>query len=196
MKRFIFNQEYFEESNEKKKGFKDNDTFKGYTLDQIEKEKQIVLCNEINISRSAFINKLNENRNKRFNEDDYNQLNELDPLLMLDVDKLVKKLIVKIQTDIKKDNVKFLIYAMLIKYAADDKKDRKEWQTLEEIKENAPQKIKIDDNKLETILKEETIVIDTKGNRGNIFKKKEGKGENSVNEYSFELTNLIKYTNL
>lgn len=186
MQKYVFNDDYF------KNRFMNGKPI-NYKIDFISQKT--------GISEASFKNKRSEKRNKdreyskAFLKSDYEEIKKVDPLLILDTDLLVAKMITRVRLDMK-DNVKFVLYYMLSGFAASDKNDRKKWQSINELTARIPDQ-KYNEKKIKSILESAEVAIDNNGNRRKLFLIYDfGSEAHPDIKYSLDLDNVIRYTDL
>lgn len=164
MNRFIFNKDYF-----------DKEFMSGCS----QKEKLEAISSKVNLAYETCRSKLISG-GRSINKDDYSWFKQVDPCFLLDTEKLIGKLILRVNKDLT-PNERFVLYMMLCCLAEGDKR-----VSMDELTRRVTDGVyKI--QKMEDILKNCTVIIDDSGKKEKLFKLQEGK-------YSIDLTALIKYT--
>lgn len=164
MDRFIFNKDYFE---------------KEFMSGCSQEEKKAAIAPKALLSPSSVESKLLKGV-RPITEEDYSRFKRVDPCFLLDTEKLIGKLILRVNKDLT-PNERFVLYMMLCCLAEGDKR-----VSMDELTRRVTDGVyKI--QKMEDILKNCTVIIDDSGKEEKLFKLQEGK-------YSIDLTALIKYT--
>lgn len=164
MDSFIFNRDYFDtefmpQCNQNKKlEFISNKTFQG-----LESWKKKLIGKDRRISRA-----------------DYEALKKVEPHLLLDTEKLIAKLILRVNMDLTA-NERFVLYMML---CCLDKGQK--WVSIGELIVRVKDRV-YKKEKMESILGNCEALIDGNGKKKKLFISKDGK-------YSIDLTALIQYT--
>ena len=164
MNRFIFNKEYFNIE------FMPKDT----TQEKIKTISKKAFLGE-EACRSKLIKKT-----RPISLDDYNLIKQVDSCLLLDTEKLIGKLILRVNKDLT-PNERFVTYMMLC--CLDE---GQEWVSIDYLISKIEDGI-YNKKKIETILKSCKVTIDDVGTKYNMFIYENGK-------YSIDLTTLILYT--
>lgn len=175
MKRFIFNRDYF-----------DKDFLPG--KNQIEKLNIISIKKGGSVAswKSKLLRENGSSSQRSFNEKDYNDLKELDTKLVLDTEKLIGKLFLKVNLDLS-PNSKYILYLMLC-LLEEKKSKEKKGVSIDDLRRKAYDG-KIKQELAETILRDCKVTIDNKGTKVNLFKAEDEK-------FSIDLSALILFTDL
>lgn len=170
MNRFIFNKKYFDKSFmiENNQGTK------------ISQETKIAdIASQTFMQEETCRSKLIK-MTRPIKLDDYNLIKQIDSCLILDTEKLIGKLILRVNKDLT-PNERFVTYMMLC--CLDE---GQEWVSIEDLINKVEDGI-YNKKKIETILKSCEVTIDDVGTKNNMFIYENGK-------YSIDLTTLILYT--
>lgn len=171
MERFIFNRDYFDK-------------------DFMPKEDQIEKLNAISEKvggskdawKSKILRKKDSNAHRTISEQDYNLLKIVDPRLVLDTEKLIGKLLLRVNLDLF-PNQKYVLYLMLCLLD-----EGKKSVGLDDLKIRWNYK-KFKQKLTENILNNCMVKINNAGGKKNLYIAKNGK-------YSIDLSALILFTEL
>ena len=210
MLRYIFNDDFFnsddftiECDNNRKIDKKHR---KEQMLTYVRKTRDI---NTVNLSVRAFDNKRsNGDRGKKFfNKHNYEDLINVNHLLMLDTDKLILKMFKRVNLDLN-PNSKFVLHMMLLLLAPNDPNERRESVTAKELfkRYNLDEKT-YEIKKIQNCLENDVLPTEEKTVHSKKAKKVEYIYENVYSPdpetikdgdmaYKINLTTLIKYCNL
>ena len=168
MERFVFNRDYFKNE------------YPGRTQD----EKINKITKKIEGSaKSTWISKLLRSKDKRhINEDDYEDLKQVDKRFVLDTDRLIEKLFLRVNLDLT-PNQKYVLYLMLCLLDED-----KKCVSIDDLKRRENDE-KFKQKLTEDILNNCKVPVDSNGKMENLFV---AKGE----KFSIDLTTLILFTEL
>lgn len=170
MERFIFNRDFF-----------DNQFI---SKDEKQCKKIDAICKMVGWAeetcKSKIFSKKSSSKYRPISEDDYNLLKKIDTRFVLDTEKLIGKLFLRVNLDLS-PNQKYVLYLMLC-LIDEDKKS----VGLDDIKSRANDE-KFKQELTEKILKECMITIDNKGKKDNLYIAENGK-------YSINLSALILFT--
>lgn len=170
MNRFIFNKEYFEKSF----------MIENNQRTKITKETKIAaIASQTFMQEETCRSKLIK-KTRSISLNDYNLIKQVDSCLLLDTEKLIGKLILRVNKDLT-PNERFVTYMMLC--CLDE---GQEWVSIEDLISKIEDGI-YNKKKIETILKSCEVTIDDVGTKNNMFIYENG-------EYSIDLTTLILYT--
>ncbi len=175
MERFIFNRDYF-----------DKDFLPGKS--QIEKLSIISIKKGGSVAswNSKLLRPNGSSSQRSIKENDYNDLKELDTKLVLDTEKLIGKLFLRVNLDLS-PNSKYILYLMLC-LLEEEKSKEKKGVSIDGLRRKAYDG-KIKQELTETILRDCKVTIDNKGTKVNLFKAEDEK-------FSIDLSALILFTDL
>lgn len=184
MDRYIFNKKYFDDEFLKTDNGKQNS----------QEEKLRVIYEKTGISESGLKNKFIRKKGSRgyrsISEQDYKLvIDKVDPLLILDTERLLDKLISRINLDLS-SNEQYVLYRMLC--CLDGKKQ--EWVSPDELfkeikKLSNNEKYKL--AKIKKVLEECEVTIDNKGKKRKLYQKDEEGAK-----YAINMDALILFTDL
>lgn len=167
MERFIFNRDYFKNE------------YPGRT----QKEKINKISENIGSSEDTWISKLLRPKDKRpLNEDDYEALKKVDKRFILDTDRLIEKLFLRVNLDLT-PNQKYVLYLMLCLQDEDSKP-----VSIDDLKRKVKDE-KFKQKLTEDILNHCEVAVDSNGTMKKLFV---AKGE----KFYIDLTTLILFTEL
>ena len=186
---YLFNDSYYKE------GFEANPYFEkyGYGVVTAQMKRDAILnAYDPPICDETFKSKLYEKPSKRFNKEDAEAISKLDEYLLIDIDRLIRKLDERANLDFT-TNQKWIIRTMLHDYAAPDRNCRREWQTIDEMVSHLEDR-RYNRKKTEKIL-DETEIVDERGDSRKLFNKREReiKDGKPVYEYSFDQIAMAYY---
>ena len=170
MERFVFNRNYF--ANE----------YPGRT--QSEKINKIIdnSCGSETTWKSKFLRPKNSLAYRPINEDDYEVLKKVDKRFVLDTDRLIEKLFLRVNLDLT-PNQKYVLYLMLCLQDEDSK-----LVSIDDLKRKVKDE-KFKQKLTENILNHCEVPVDSNGTMKKLFV---AKGE----KFSIDLTTLILFTEL
>lgn len=171
MERFIFNRDFF-----------DNQFI---SKDEKQYKKINVICKKVHWAeetcKSKLLSEKSSSKYRSISEVDYNLLKEIDIRFVLDTEKLIGKLFLRVNLDLS-PNQKYVLYLMLCLLNDDGEK----YVSIDDLKRKANDE-KFKQELTEKILKECMITIDNKGKTDNLYIAENGK-------YSINLSALILFT--
>ncbi len=171
MKRFIFNRDYF-----------DKDYMPGHSQNEKITELTKTSYRSEDSWKSKFLRSKNSSAHRSINEGDYKDLKNVDKRFVLDTDRLIEKLLLRVNLDLT-PNQKYVLYLMLCLLDED-----KKCVSIDDLKRRANDE-KFKQKLTEDILNNCKVPVDSNGKMEKLFV---AKGE----KFSIDLTTLILFTEL
>lgn len=172
MERFIFNRDFF-----------DNQFI---SKDEKQSKKIKVICEKVHWAedtcKSKLLSKKSSSKYRSISEDDYYLLKKIDTRFVLDIEKLIGKLFLRVNLDLS-PNQKYVLYLMLCLLNEGEK-----YMSIDDLKRKANDE-KFKQVLTETILKDCKVTTGNKVEPENLYKEENGK-------FSIDLTALILFTEL
>lgn len=172
MKSFIFNRDFF-----------DNQFI---SKDEKQCKKIDAICEKVGWAeetcKSKIFSKKSSSKYRPISEDDYNLLKKIDTRFVLDTEKLIGKLFLRVNLDLS-PNQKYVLYLMLCLLDED-----KKCVSIDDLKRRTNSE-KFKQVLTETILKDCKVTIGNNVEPINLYKEEDGK-------FSINLTALILFTEL